>query len=106
MLSYKGFVRSTKGMQERHWLVGFEGYSDKHNEWLPEWCINTYKGENGEVVVNELWQIYEEKREGQLKEATNKSHYLKFDADANLFSLAPLHRRRRELQVFGSEPSV
>ena len=97
-------LRSTKGMQERHWLVGFEGYSDEHNEWLPEWCINTYKDENGEVVVNELWQIYEEKREGRLKEATNKSDYLKFDADANLFSLAPLHRRRRELQVLVLNP--
>ena len=40
---------STKGMSERHWLVGFEGYSDVHNEWLPERCINTYTDENGEV---------------------------------------------------------
>ena len=96
--------RSTKGMQERHWLVGFEGYSDEHNEWLPEWCINTYKDENGEMVVNELWKIYEEKREERLKEATNKSHYLKFDAETNLFSLAPLHRRHRELQILILNP--
>ena len=96
--------RSTKGMQERHWLVGFEGYSDEHNEWLPEWCINTYKDENGEMVVNELWKIYEEKREERLKEATNKSHYLKFDTETNLFSLAPLHRRHRELQILILNP--
>ena len=53
---------SSKGISERHWLVGFEGYSDEHNEWLPEWCINTYTDENGEMVVNELWKQYEEKR--------------------------------------------
>ena len=96
--------RSTKGMQERHWLVGFEGYSDEHNEWLPEWCINTYKDENGELVVNELWKIYEEKREERMKESTSKSHYLKFDAEANLFSLTPLHRRSRELQILVLNP--
>ena len=47
-------VRSSRGKPpERHWLVGFQGYSDEHNEWLPEYCINTYTDENGELVVNE-----------------------------------------------------
>ena len=96
--------RSTKGIQERHWLVGFEGQSDEHNEWLPEWCINTYADENGEIVVNELWKNYEENREGRLKEVSGKSHYLKFDPEANLYSLAPLHRRQREMQILILNP--
>ena len=95
---------STKGVSERHWLVGFEGYSDEHNEWLPEWCINTYADENGEIVVNELWKIYEEKRKERLNEATSKSHYLKFDAESNLFSITPLHRHQRELQILILNP--
>ena len=95
---------SSKGVSERHWLVGFEGYSDEHNEWLPEWCINTYTDEEGEVVVNELWKRYEEKRERRLNEATGKTHYLKLDAETNLFSITPLHRRQRELQILILNP--
>ena len=95
---------SSKGISERHWLVGFEGYSDEHNEWLPEWCINTYTDENGEMVVNELWKQYEEKRERRLSEATGKTHYLKLDVVTNLFSIAPLHRNMRELRILILNP--
>ena len=95
---------SSKGISERHWLVGFEGYSDEHNEWLPEWCINTYTDENGEMVVNELWKQYEEKRERRLNEATGKTHYLKLDVVTNLFSIAPLHRNMRELHILILNP--
>ena len=63
---------------ERHWLVGFEGFSDEHNEWLPESCINTYTDENGELVVNEMWKKYEEKREQRLQEASGRTHYLNY----------------------------
>ena len=83
---------STRGKPpERHWLVGFEGYSDEHNEWLPEWCINTYVDEDGEKVVNETWQKYEEKREKRLQEASGRTHYLNYSVDSGKFSTDVLH---------------
>ena len=57
-------VRPPRGKPpERHWLVGSQGYSDEHNEWLPEYYITKYTDGNGELVVNEIWKKHEEKRE-------------------------------------------
>ena len=39
-----------------------------------------------------------------MKESTSKSHYLKFDSDSHLYSLAPLHRRQREMQILILNP--
>ena len=91
---------STRGKpRERHWLVGFEGFSDEHNEWLPEWSINTYTDENGEKVVNEMWKRYEEKRERRLQEASGRTHYLNYSVESNKFSTEVLHRTQRSLRV-------
>ncbi len=91
---------STRGKsRERHWLVGFEGFSDEHNEWLPEWSINTYTDENGEKVVNETWKRYEEKRERRLQEASGRTHYLNYSVDTQKFSTEVLHRTQRSLRI-------
>ena len=85
--------------RERHWLVGFEGFSDEHNEWLPEWSINTYTDENGEKVVNETWKRYEEKRERRLQEASGRTHYLNYSVNTQKFSTEVLHRTQRSLRI-------
>ena len=91
---------STRGKpRERHWLVGLEGFSDEHNEWPPEWSINTYTDENGEKVVNEMWKRYEEKRERRLQEASGRTHYLNYSVESNKFSTEVLHRTQRSLRV-------
>ena len=93
-------VHSSRGRPpERHWLVGFKGYSDEYNEWLPEFCINTYADENGETVVNEIWQKYEKKREKRLQDASGRTHYLNYSVETRMFSTNVLHRSDRSLRV-------
>ena len=39
-----------------------------------------------------------------MKEVTSKSHYLKFEPETCLYSLVPLHRRQREMQILILNP--
>ena len=58
-----------------------------------------YTDENGEVVVNETWQKYEEKREQRLQEASGRTHYLNYSVETGKFSTEVLHRSKRPLRV-------
>ena len=64
-----------------------------------EYGINTYTDENGEVVVNETWKRYEEKRARRLQEASGRTHYLNYSVDTRKFSTEVLHRTQRSLRI-------